>query len=62
MILAKVTGYPIPPFRFCPPRAVCTISLLMPAIAVSVFYLFHLAGAWRWIFVVTVVTALAQSR
>jgi hypothetical protein len=57
-ILTSVTGYPIPPFGFDPPRAVGTISLVLLAIAVGAFYLFHLAGVWRWIYVVTAVMAL----
>jgi hypothetical protein len=57
-ILTSVTGYPIPPFGFDPPRVVGTISLALLAIAVGAFYLFHLAGAWRWVYVVTAVIAL----
>ena len=57
-ILTSVTGYPIPPFGFDPPRVVGTISLVLLAIAVGAFYLFHLAGAWRWVYVVTAVMAL----
>lgn len=57
-ILTSVTGYPIPPFGFDPPRMVGTVSLVLLAIAVCALYLFHLADAWRWIFIVTAVTAL----
>jgi hypothetical protein len=57
-ILTSVTGFPIPPFGFDPPRAVGTLSLVLLAIAVGAFYLFHLAGTWRWVYVVTATVAL----
>jgi len=57
-ILTSVTGFPLPPFGFDPPRAVGILSLLLLAIAVAAYYLFHLAGAWRWIYVVTAMAAL----
>jgi hypothetical protein len=46
------------PFGFDPPRAVGILSLILLAIAVGAYYLFHLAGAWRWIYVVTAMAAL----
>jgi hypothetical protein len=58
LILTSVTGYPIAPFGFDPPRIVGTISLVLLAIAVAALYLFHLGGAWRWIYVVAAVMAL----
>lgn len=57
-ILTSITGFPIPPFGFDPPRAVGTLSLVLLAIAVCAFYAFHLAGTWRWVYVVTATTAL----
>jgi uncharacterized membrane protein YfcA len=57
-ILTSVTGFPIPPFGFDPPRAVGTLSLVLLAIAVCGFYAFHLAGTWRWVYVVTATVAL----
>jgi hypothetical protein len=57
-ILTSVTGFPLPPLGFDPPRAVGTLSLVLLAIAVAAYYLFHLAGAWRWIYVVTAMAAL----
>ena len=57
-ILTSVTGFPIPPFGFDPPRAVGTLSLVLLAIAVCAFYVFHRAGTWRWVYVVTATTAL----
>lgn len=43
-ILTSVTGFPIPPFGFDPPRAVGTLSLVLLAVAVCAFYAFHHAG------------------
>jgi len=57
-ILTSVTGFPIPPFGFDPPRAVGTLSLVLLAIAVCAFYAFHRAGTWRWVYVVTATAAL----
>ena len=57
-ILTSVTGFPLPPFGFDPPRVVGTISLVLLALAVVAFYGFRLAGAWRWIYVATAMAAL----
>jgi hypothetical protein len=57
-ILTSVTGFPLPPFGFDPPRAVGTLSLVLLAFAVLALYAFHLAGAWRWIYVVTAIASL----
>ena len=57
-ILTSVTGFPLPPFGFDPPRAVGVISLVLLGIAVVALYVFRLAGAWRWIYVITATAAL----
>jgi hypothetical protein len=57
-ILTSVTGFPLPPFGFDPPRAVGSLSLVLLAVAAAGYYLFHLAGAWRWIYVATAMAAL----
>ena len=57
-ILTSLTGFPLAPFGIDPPRAVGVISLVLLAVAVAAYYAFHLAGAWRWIFVGSAVTAL----
>jgi hypothetical protein len=57
-ILTSVTGFPLPPFGFDPPRAVGVISLVLLAVAAAAFYLFRLAHAWRWVYVVTATMAL----
>jgi hypothetical protein len=57
-ILTSVTGFPLPPFGFDPPRAVGVISLVLLALAVAALYAFRLAGSWRWIYVAAAVAAL----
>lgn len=57
-ILTSVTGFPLPPFGFDPPRAVGTLSLVLLAIAVLALYAFKLHGIWRWVYIVTAVAAL----
>jgi hypothetical protein len=57
-ILTSVTGFPLAPFGFDPPRAVGILTLVLSAGAVIALYVFRLSGAWRWIYVVTAVATL----
>jgi hypothetical protein len=57
-ILTSVTGFPLAPSGFDPPRAVGILTLVLLAIAVCAYYSFRLAGAWRWVYVVTALIAL----
>lgn len=57
-ILTSVTGFPLPPFGFDPPRVVGILSLILLAAAVLGLYVFNLSGAWRWVYVATAVAAL----
>ena len=57
-ILTSITGFPLAPFGLDPPRIVGGISLVLLALAVAALYVFHLAGAWRWIYIGSAVTAL----
>jgi hypothetical protein len=57
-ILTSATGFPLAPFGFDPARAVGIISLVLLALAVLALYPLRLAGAWRWIYVVTATAAL----
>ncbi|HZC15180.1 MAG TPA: hypothetical protein VE309_00315 [Caulobacteraceae bacterium] len=54
----SLTGYPIPPLGFDPPRLIGTISLVLIIMAVAALYVFHLGGVWRAIYVVTATAAL----
>ena len=57
-ILTGVTGFPLPPFGFDPARTVGAILLVLLAAAVAARYIFSLAGAWRWIYVISAIMAL----
>jgi len=57
-ILTGVTGFPLPPFGFDPPRAVGIILLILLALAVLALYAFRLAGVWRSIYIITAIMAL----
>ena len=57
-ILTSVTGFLFPVQGFTPAIGVGIVSLVMLAIALIALYGKHLAGAWRWIYVVGAVAAL----
>ena len=57
-VLTSVTGFGFPFERFLPSHYTGFISLAVLAIAILARYSFHMVGAWRWIYVVTAVTAL----
>jgi len=56
--LTGVTGFALPPFDFDPARTVGVVLLVLLAAAVAARYLFGLAGASRWVYVVSAVMAL----
>ena len=53
----SVTGFFFP-FRTLPGTSIGIISVVLLAIAIFARYARHLSGAWRWIFVVTVMASL----
>ncbi len=57
-ILTSIPGFPVPPYGSDPPRAIGLLSLVLLALAVAGLYVFHLAGAWRKIYIATAVAAL----
>jgi hypothetical protein len=57
-ILTSVTGFLFPFNGLLPSHVVGAISLVVLAVALLALYAFGLAGAWRWIYVVTAVAAL----
>ena len=57
-VLTSVTGFMFPFAKFLPSHGVGLISLVVLAVALLALYVFRLAGAWRWIYVVTALTAL----
>jgi hypothetical protein len=57
-VLTSVTGFMFHSATFGPPQVVGIISLVVLAAAIVALYVYHLAGSWRWIYVVGVVLAL----
>lgn len=57
-VATSITGFFFPFHQFTPAIAVGIISLLVLAIAMLARYGRRLAGAWRWIYVVTAMVAL----
>jgi len=57
-VLTSATGFAFPRDHILPSHIVGVISLIILAIAIYALYFRHLAGSWRWIYVVAAVTAL----
>ena len=57
-VLTSVTGYFFPRDHILPSHIVGAVSLVVLAIAIFALYSRHLAGAWRWIYVVAAVASL----
>ena len=57
-VATSVTGFFFPFHGVTPAIVVGIISLVVLAVAILARYGRHLAGAWRWIYVVTVMIAL----
>ncbi|CAN5509934.1 hypothetical protein BH10PLA1_BH10PLA1_10350 [soil metagenome] len=56
-IVTSASGFVLPAPHFLPSHAVGILSLIVLAIAVYAYYPHKLAGAWRWIYVVTALVA-----
>jgi hypothetical protein len=56
--LTSLTGFLFPVEHILPSHVVGVISLVVLAIAMLARYVLHLAGAWRWIYVVCAALAL----
>jgi hypothetical protein len=57
-VATSATGFAYPFHGVTPGIVVGTVSLIILAIAIPALYTFHLAGAWRSIFVVSSILAL----
>ena len=57
-ILTSVTGFMFPFDKLLPSHVIGIISLVLLAVACFALYNQKLAGRWRWIYVVTAMTAL----
>jgi hypothetical protein len=56
--LTSVTGFGFPFHKLLPSHKVGIISLVVLAVALLARYALHLAGAWRWIYVICATMAL----
>ena len=50
MIATDVTGFLLPAPKLLPSHIFGVISLVFLALAVLAHYVFHFAGAWRWVY------------
>ena len=57
-ILTSLTGFAFPFVKFTPAHAVGVVSMVVLLLACLGFYYHRLAGAWRWIYVVSALAAL----
>lgn len=57
-VLTSVTGFFFPFHGFSPPVVLGIISSVLLAVALFALYARHLAGGWRWIYLVTAALAL----
>jgi Zn-dependent protease with chaperone function len=57
-LATSVTGFFFPVQQILPSHIVGAISIVVLALAIVAGYGKHLTGSWRWIYVVTAVTAL----
>jgi hypothetical protein len=57
-VLTSVTGFAFPFNHLLPSHKVGILSLVALALAIPARYAFHLAGSWRWVFVVSAQIAL----
>jgi hypothetical protein len=57
-VLTSVTGFGFPFDHLLPSHKVGIVSLVVLAIAIPARYVFHLAGSWRRIYVITATVAL----
>ena len=57
-VLTSVTGFMFPFTRLLPSHVFGIISLIALAIAVLAYYVFRLAGLWRWLYILSAILAL----
>ena len=57
-VLTSVTGFFFHSAKFGPPHVVGVISQVVLAAAIPALYLYHLKGAWRWVYVAGAVFSL----
>jgi hypothetical protein len=58
LALTSITGFPLEPFGFDPARALGAMSLAALATATASLYLFQMAGAWRLVYIASILAAI----
>jgi len=57
-VVTNVTGFLFHSARFGAPHVIGLLSLALLVLAILARYSYHMAGSWRWVYVVTAVLAL----
>lgn len=57
-VLTSISGFLFPITKFTPALGTGIVSLIVLAFAIVALYGKHLAGPWRWVYVVTAIAAL----
>ena len=57
-VLTSATGFLFHSAHFGPPHVIGLLSLLLLVLAVLARYSYHMAGSWRWVYVVTAMLSL----
>jgi hypothetical protein len=57
-VLTSVTGFLFHSANFGPPHVIGLLSLVLLVLAILARYSYHLAGSWRWIYVVSAMLSL----
>ena len=60
-VLTSATGFLFHSKAFGPPHVIGLISLVLLLFAILGYYVYKLAGAWRWIYVVTSLLCVGAS-
>lgn len=58
LVLTSITGFFFHDPTFTPAQGVGILSMVLLAVAIVALYFLHLAGIWRWIFIVTAMIAI----
>jgi hypothetical protein len=57
-VVTSVTGFLFHSARFGPPHAIGLLSLALLVLAILARYSYHMAGSWRWVYIVTAILSL----
>src|ERR1039458_4043039 len=57
-VVTSVTGFLFHSARFGPPHVIGLLSLALLVLAILARYSYHMAGSWRWVYIVTAILSL----